>query len=83
MKLDLLVEPVDILSFDYRRIIVKDVLCHLSFQIKKVEADRKGKQWKIADIYRDVAADLLKFAGVAVSDLEPDELHRRTVNIVQ
>ena len=84
MKLDAFVDPVDILSVsscsDLRPLLIKDVLSHLLFYLKK---ERKGKQWRIKDIYRAVATDLLSHAGVVVSELSHEESNRRTVYIAE
>ena len=82
MKLDTFVDPVDILSdgFNRRPLLIKDVLSHLLFYLKK---DRKGKQWKITEVYRAVAVDVLSYAGVVVSELVPTESDRRIANIVE
>ena len=82
MKLDSFVDPVDILSdsFVRRPLLIKDVLSHLLFYLKK---DRKGKQWKITEVYRAVAVNVLSYAGVVVSELVPTESDRRIANIVE
>jgi hypothetical protein len=81
MKLSDFVQPADVFSVVNRSVLVKDVLSHLSFRIEKAESDGLKGKWKVNDIYRDVAADLLKFAGVAIS--ETRELQRHSFNIVE
>jgi hypothetical protein len=82
MKLNTFVDPVDILSdsFVRRPLLIKDVLSHLLFCIKK---ERKGRQWKITEVYRAVSVDILSYAGVEVSELEPAESERRIVCITR
>ena len=82
MKLDSFVDPVDILSdcFNRRPLLIKDALSHLLFHLKK---DRKGKQWRIAEIYRAVAVDILSYAGIVVSELPHQEAKRRTAYITE
>ena len=82
MKLDAFVDPVDILSdcFNRRPLLIKDALSHLLFYLKK---ERKGRQWRITDIYRAVAADILFYAGIVVSELPHQEANRRTSCITE
>ena len=82
MRLDAFVDPVDILSecFNRRTLLIKDALSHLLFYLKK---ERKGRQWRITDIYRAVAADILLYAGIVVSELPHEESNRRTVSIAK
>jgi hypothetical protein len=39
-----------------------------------IKKERKGEQWKITEVYRAVAVDILSYAGVVVTELEPAEL---------
>ena len=81
MKLNDFVQPADVFSVVNRSVLVKDVLSHLSFRIEKAESEGLKGTWKVHDIYRDAASDLLKFAGVAIS--ETRELQRHSFNIVE
>ena len=63
-KLNDVAPSVDILLVGNRPVLVKDVSSHLSFIIDKTESRQPGIQWRINDIYRDVALDLrFKLAG--------------------
>ena len=81
MRLDQFVEPVDILSVGPRPLLIKDVFSNLAYHMKKASAE--GTQWKVTDMYRAVAVDILTFAGVVLSDLQPAELNRRKDLIVK
>jgi len=81
MRLDEFVEPVDILSVKGRPLLIKDAFSSLAYHMKKASAE--GTQWKVTDMYRAVTADILTFAGVVLSDLQPAELKLRTENIIK
>ena len=81
MKLERFVDPIDISSISRRSLFLKDVLSHISFLINEAERNSVGSQWKIKDIYRKAAVDLLEFEGVAISDKQ--EIFRRSVNLVE
>ena len=63
MKLNDVASSVDILLVG-NPVLVKEVSSHLSIIIDKTESRQPGIQWRINDIYRDVALDLrFKLAG--------------------
>ena len=80
MKLSDFVEPAHVFSVVNHPVLVKDVLSHISFLIEKAESEGLCGHWKINDIYRDAASDLLTVAGVVIS--EKRELQTRSFNIV-
>lgn len=81
MKLKDVVASVDISLVSDRPVLVKDVLSHLSFLIDGAESGKRGIQWRINDIYRDVALDLLKLSGE--SDTGITDVQKRSKNIVK
>ena len=63
-KLNDLASSVDLLLVGNRPVLVKDVSSHLSFIIDKTESRQPRIQWRINDIYRDVALQFWsKLAG--------------------
>ena len=83
MKLDIFVQPADIRSLDRKPVLLRDVLRHLLFLISNWQVENPGKVCILKPLYEVVALDLLEFAGVAVSDLTPGELHQRKLYIVK
>ena len=82
MKLELFVDPVDILSdsFVRRPLLISDVLGYLLFQSKK---ERQGRLLKITELYRIVAVDILSYVGIVVPEKETVESKRRIWCIVE
>ena len=82
MKLELFVDPVDILSdsFVRRPLLISDVLGYLLFQSKK---ERQGRLLKITELYRIVAVDILSYVGIVVPEKETAESKRRIWCIVE